>query len=140
MTNEFRPIGWATTIKSIIGIPFDMWNAVMTIEGSPLHKLDPRVGHMVFQVLAFMWSGIFAIMVGSITAFGISAIFHIVFVTGVFITAVVFNRVDKDPQSVNSVFNLRTDGYHSVSRTRQYMWMDGKKIKLDDNDPGGEHE
>ena len=137
---DFRPIGWETTVRSVFAIPGEMWNAVMTIEGSPLRKLDPRVGHMVFQVLAFMWSGIFAIMLGSITAFGVSAIFHIVFITGVFITAIVFNKVDKDPQSVNSVFNLRTDGYHSVSRTRQHMWIDGKKIKLDPNDPGGEHE
>ena len=138
-TTEFRPIGWATTIKSIIGIPFEMWNSVMTIEHSPLRKLDPRVGHMVFQMLAFMWSGIFAVMIGSVTAFGISAIGHLVFIAGVFVTATMFRTADKNPQSVNSVFKLRP-GYHSVSRTRQSMWMDGQKIELDPKDPGGEHE
>ena len=139
-TPEFKPIGWANTIKTVASMPRDAWNSVMTIEHSPLRKLDPRVGHMVFQILAFMWSGIFAIMIGSITAFGVSAVFHIVFITGVFITALVFNKADKSPQAVNSVFSLRTDGYHSVSRTRQFMWIDGKKIKLDPRDPGGEHE
>ena len=44
------------------------WDAIMTIEGSVLRKLDPRVAHMIFLILAFMWSGIFAIMIGSITA------------------------------------------------------------------------
>ena len=60
MSKEFRPIGWANTIMSFK----EAWDSVMTIEGSALRKLDPRVAHMVFQVLAFMWSGIFAVMIG----------------------------------------------------------------------------
>ena len=32
------------------------WKSVMTIEHSPLRKLDPRAGHMVFTILGFMWS------------------------------------------------------------------------------------
>jgi len=135
MNKEFRPIGYANTFISIK----EAWNSVMTIKGSSLRKLDPRVAHMVFQVLAFMWSGIFAIMLGSTMAFGVSAIFHIAFITGVFITAMTLNAADKQPQQVNKLFDLRP-GYHSVSRTRQYMWMNGQKIKLDPNDPGGEHE
>jgi hypothetical protein len=135
MNKEFRPIGYANTFISIK----EAWNSVMTIKGSSLRKLDPRVAHMVFQVLAFMWSGIFAIMLGSTMAFGVSAIFHIAFITGVFITAITLNAADKQPQQVNKLFDLRP-GYHSVSRTRQYMWMNGQKIKLDPNDPGGEHE
>ena len=138
-TKEFTPIGWATTLTALVKLPRDAWNSVMTIEHSPLRKLDPRVGHMVFQMLAFMWSGIFAVMIGSVNVFGISAVGHLVFIAGVFVTATVFKKVDKSPQSVNSVFKLRP-GYHSVSRTRQFMWMDGQKIKLDPNDPGGEHE
>jgi phosphoribosyl-AMP cyclohydrolase len=30
--------------------------------------------------------------------------------------------------------------YHTSARSRQYLWIAGKKIKLPDNDPGGEHE
>jgi len=78
-------------------------------------------------------------MIGSVTAFGISAIGHLVFIAGVFVTATVFKKADNNPQSVNSLFKLRP-GYHSVSRTRQFMWMNGQKIKLDPTDPGGEHE
>ena len=139
MSNTPKPIGWANTISTVAAVPRDAWNSIMTIEHSPLRKLDPRVSHMVFQMLAFMWSGIFAVMIGSVTAFGISAVGHLVFIVGVFITAMVFNKADKNPQSVNSVFKLRP-GYHSVSRTRQVMWIDGEKIELDAKDPGGEHE
>ena len=79
----------------------DFWNSIMTIEGSALRNLDPRVAHMVFLILAFMWSGIFSIMIGSITAFGISAIAHIALVSGTAITVMVFNEADKRPESLN---------------------------------------
>lgn len=139
MDYSTKPIGWVTTIKTLTGLPKEMWDTVMTVEKSPLKNLDPVVGHMVFQVLFFIWSGIFAAMVGSMIAFGISAAFHILLITGITITAVTFRQAEKNPESVNKLFKLRP-GYHSVSRTRQYMWIDGKKIKLDDTDPGGEHE
>ena len=37
-------------------------------------------------------------------------------------------------------FNLRKDGYHNTTRSRQNLWVDGKKVELDKKDPGGEHE
>jgi len=119
----------------------DFWNSIMTIEGSSLRNLDPRVAHMVFLILAFMWSGIFSIMIGSITAFGISAIAHIALVSGTAITVMVFNEADKRPESLNKTvksFSFKS-GYNSGSRARD-MWYNGKKVKLDANDPGGEHE
>ena len=121
----------------------DMWNSVMTIEHSPLRKLDPRVGHMVFTILGFMWSAIFGIAImDSILSFGISAVAHIVIISGIFITAMVFNEAEKRPDALNetmSRFTLKS-GYHTNSRTRQNMWINGQKVKLDPNDPGGEHE
>ena len=121
----------------------DSWNGVMTIQHSPLRKLDPRVAHMVFTILGFMWSAIFGIaIVESYTAFGISAVAHIVLISGIFITALVFNEADKRPDALNetmSRFSLKS-GYHSFPRARQNMWVNGQKVKLDDNDPGGEHE
>ncbi len=118
------------------------WDAIMTIEGSVLRKLDPRVAHMIFLILAFMWSGIFAIMIGSITAFGISAVAHVALISGTAITLLVFNEADKRPDSLNKTvksFKL-LGGYHSFPRARQNMWINGQKVKLDANDPGGEHE
>ena len=73
----------------LIAIPImikDAWNSIMTIEHSPLRKLDPQVAHMVFTILGFMWSGIFAVAImDSITAFGISALAHIIVISGFFI-------------------------------------------------------
>ena len=118
----------------------DSWNGVMTIEHSPLRKLDPRVAHMLFSILGFMWSAIFGIaIVDSFTAFGISAVAHIVIISGIFITAMVFNEADKRPETFNeTAFELKK-GYHTISRTRQHMWNNGQKIQLDKDDPGGEH-
>ena len=87
-----------------------------------------------------MWSGIFAVMIGSMSAFGISAVAHIVLISGIMITYVVFNEADKNPEVVNkTVFKLRK-GYHSYPRARQTMVIDGRTLRLDPKDPGGEHE
>ena len=98
-----QPIGWATTIKSVTSIPREMWDSVMTIEKSPLRNLDPMVAHMVFQCLFFIWSGIFAAMVGSMVAFGISATFHILLISGVAITAMTFRQAENNPESINKL-------------------------------------
>jgi hypothetical protein len=98
-----KPIGWVTTIKTITGLPKEMWDTVMTVEKSPLNNLDPVVGHMVFQVLFFIWSGIFAAMVGSMIAFGISATFHILLITGITITIVTFRQAENNPESLNNL-------------------------------------
>ena len=112
------------------------WNYVMDIDTNPLkHIPDLNTRHMVLQVLAWMWCIVFAIIVGSWTAFGISAIAHILLLAAICITVGTFEVAKRSPDS----FSLRS-GYHSVSRTRQYMWINGERIVLDDKDPGGEHE
>ena len=116
MKPSTKPIGWATTISSLISIPREMWDSVMTVEKSPLRNLDPMVGHMIFQCLFFIWSGIFAVMVGSFYAFGISATFHILLISGITITAVTFRQAEKNPESLNNLlksgrkYNGRANG------------------------------
>ena len=116
MKPSTKPIGWATTISSLISIPREMWDSVMTVEKSPLRNLDPMVGHMIFQCLFFIWSGIFAVMVGSFYVFGISAAFHILLISGITITAVIFRQAEKNPESLNSLlksgrkYNGRANG------------------------------
>jgi ABC-type proline/glycine betaine transport system permease subunit len=90
----------------------DIWNGVMDARYNPLrHIPDLQVRHMVMQVLAFLWSLVFGLM----------------------ITLATFNRAKQAPYSF-------VNGYHSVNRTRAYIWSNGKKVKLDESDPGGEHE
>jgi len=66
----------------------DAWNGIMNYERNPLrHIPDLQVRHMVMQVLAFMWSAVFAILIAdSVFAFGVSAIAHVVFVAAVVVT------------------------------------------------------
>ena len=119
----------------------DGWRGVMTIEHSPLRKLDPMAAHMIFTILGFMWSAIFGIVIAdSFTAFGISAVAHIVIISGIFITAIVFNEADKRPNGLNETMFKIKEGYHSYPRARQNMYINGQKVKLDKDDPGGEHE
>lgn len=105
-----KPIGWETTLTELACIPREMWDSVMTVEKSPLRNLDPMVGHMLFQVLFFIWSGIFALMVGSYYAFGISAVFHLLLVSGITVTVVTFRQAEKNPGSVNNIFQLGYNG------------------------------
>jgi hypothetical protein len=116
MNKQIKPIGWATTLSELVNIPREMWDSVMTVEKSPLRNLDPMVGHMIFQCLFFIWSGIFALMVGSYLAFGISAAFHLLLVSGVTITVVTFRQAERNPESLNNIlksgrkYNGRANG------------------------------
>lgn len=113
------------------------WNVVMNYEHNPLRYIpDMNTRHMIMQVLAWMWCIVFGIMVGSWTVFSISAVAHVALIAGICITVGTFAVAKNNP----SLFRLRSDGYHSVSRTRGHMWINGKKVTLDPNDPGGEHE
>ena len=116
MNNDSKPPspGMANTIGSILIEVKNAYKGVMTIENSPLKNFDPIVAHMIFQVLAFIWSGIFALMLSSYIAFGISATFHLLFVAGIFITVLMFNEGNKASISLKSNrYNGRSlDGEH----------------------------
>ena len=113
------------------------WNGVMDYKHNPLrHIPDMNTRHMLMQVLAWMWCIVFGLIVGSWTVFSISAIAHVALIAAICVTVGVFETARRKPD----FFRLRTDGYHSVSRARGYMWINGKKIELDPRDPGGEHE
>ena len=113
------------------------WNVVMDHNKNPLrHIPDLNTRHMVMQVLAWMWCIVFSSYFGSMWMFGITAIAHVIVLAAIAVTVGTFAVAKNNP----SLFNLRSDGYHSVSRTRGHMWINGKKVMLDPNDPGGEHE
>ncbi len=82
---------------------YDSWNSVMNAKWNPLrHIPDMQVRHMVMQVLAFVWSGVFAIYIAnSITAFGISAIAHMALITAIVLTVGTFRIAEKSPETFN---------------------------------------
>ena len=115
---------------------YESWNNVMDHKHNPLrHIPDINTRHMVMQILAWMWCIAFSMYFGSMWVFGITAIAHVAILAAIAVTVATFTTAAAKPE----VFNLRP-GYHSVSRTRQHMWINGKRITLDVNDPGGEHE
>ena len=118
---------------------YDSWNGVMDMEKNPLrHIPDLQTRHMVLQILAWMWATTFSLWVGSVYAFGVSTIAHLVIIAAIVVTVGTFETAKRRPS-----FFLRmehgTNGYHTPSRTR-YMWHNGKRIPLDEGDVGGEHE
>ena len=69
---------------------------------------------------------------------GASMIAHVLIHGAIAVTVATFETAKRKP-----TFFLRlekgTNGYHTPSRSR-HMWYNGKKIELDKNDVGGEHE
>ena len=111
------------------------WNLIMDDRRNPLSAIpDTNVRHMVMQVLAWMWCIIFSMSIGSITVFAYTAIAHTLLIAGIVATVVIFETAKRKP----GFFLDRL--YHTPSRSRGYMWVNGQKVKLDPNDPGGEHE
>ena len=119
---------------------YDSWNGVMDADINPLkHIPDLNVRHMVLQVLAWMWCIVFSMYVGSFWIMGISMVAHALFLMAIVITVATFETARKNAGAFNLRLEHKTNGYHTPSRTR-YMYYNGKRIELDKNDPGGEHE
>lgn len=124
-------------VKDMREMIYNSWNGIMDHKSNPLRNIpDLNTRHMVMQVLAWMWCIVFSMYFSSMWMFGITAIAHIIVLAAIAITVGTFTVAKKNPE----LFSLRTDGYHSVSRTRGHMWINGQKVKLDPRDPGGEHE
>ena len=86
------------------------WKGVMTIQNSPLRKLPPQVAFMTFLIPAFMWSGIFAVLISNPYAFGWSAGGHIIVIGGIFITKIVFDEAEKSAPFSGGPYNGRGQG------------------------------
>ena len=119
---------------------YDSWNGVMDADINPLkHIPDINTRHMVLQVLAWMWCIVFSMYIGSIFVMGVTMIAHVIFLEAIVITVATFETAKNNSNSFKLRLEHKTNGYHTPSRTR-YMYYDGKRIELDKNDPGGEHE
>ena len=113
---------------------YDSWNSVMNADKNPLKNIpDLNTRHMVLQVLAWMWCIMFSLYFGSMWVFGITAIAHVFILAAVVLTVATFETARQRPDFFVK-FPTSTP-----SRSRN-MYYNGKKIKLDPNDVGGEHE
>ena len=121
---------------------YNAWTAIMDDRRNPLSNIpDLGVRHVIMQVLAWMWCIVFSMYLGSITAFGVSAIAHVFLIAAVVVTVGTFETAKRNPNSFRFI-----KGYHSYGRGRTYtIYHDEKtglpkKVYLDPKDPGGEHE
>ena len=113
---------------------FDSWNLIMDDRRNPLkHIPDINTRHMVLQVLAWMWCIVFSMWVGSFWVMGVSMVAHALVLAAIVVTVATFETARRNPAFFDS-FPTSTP-----SRARA-MWINGKSIKLDPQDKGGEHE
>lgn len=119
---------------------YNCWTAVMDDSRNPLRNIpDTNTRHLVMQVLAWMWCIVFSMYLGSIMAFGISAVAHVLLIGAIAVTVGTFETAKHSP----SVFKFKK-GYHTYGRQRGYVVYhddqgNPKKVELDPKDPGGEH-
>jgi len=107
----------------------DSWNAVMNFDYNPLKNIpDLQVRHMVMQILAWMWCIAFSMYFTSMWIFGITAIAHMFIISAIVVTVGTFSASKK--------LNFT---YHTPSRSRA-IYHNGRRIELDPNDVGGEHD
>lgn len=79
---------------------YDAYQYIFDSSKNPLrHIPDPTSRMFIMTILAFMWSGAFAIYVGSIIYFGISVAAHIVLILMFFFTVAVFYDAEKNKSS-----------------------------------------
>ena len=76
------------------------WRLVMDSESNPLMRIPKMQRFQMMQVLAYMWSFVFAAWVGSAMVFGVSVVGHAILLIGVFFTAEVFRRARRNTQAV----------------------------------------
>ncbi len=69
-----------------------MYDAVMDPEQNPLSALPKMVRFHFMVILAYLWSAVFAIWVGSFVLFGPSLAAHLILLVGVFFTNDIFRR------------------------------------------------
>ena len=81
-----------------------MYQLVMDSRHNPLSYIpDTNTRHMVMQVLAWMWCIIFAMSMGSITVFGVSAVAHALLISGIVITVATFEVARARPNNFVSL-------------------------------------
>jgi len=73
----------------------EAYAVVMNPSRNPLATLPRIVTFQLMTVLAWMWSAVFSLWIGSLSMFGPSVGVHMILLVGVLITAEIFARASK---------------------------------------------
>ena len=116
----------------------DSWNAVMNAEVNLLRHIPHlHVRHIVLQVLAWMWCITFAMMVGSWTVFGVSAI-ALLLLGAIAVTVLQHLKQQKKTAYLSQSFQ---NWHTTLSRTEGICGLTAKELSRSrEGDKGGEHE
>ena len=87
-----------------------IYRFIMDETVNPLRTLPRTVRFQLMTVLAFMWSSIFTLWVGSIWVFGPAAAAHVVLLLGLLFTADSFRRARRQTVSYDQTFRDPRDG------------------------------
>jgi hypothetical protein len=79
---------------------YEAYQYIFDSTKNPLrHIPDPTSRMFIMTILAFMWSGAFAVYLGSILYFGISLAAHIVLILMAFFTVAIFYDAERSQSS-----------------------------------------
>ena len=85
-----------------------IYNSIMRRKYNPLSNIpNVATGHLLMQMLAWMWCVIFSMWMGSMVIFGVTAITHAVLIAGIFITATTFYAAKTAPSSFTDIRQIK---------------------------------
>lgn len=73
----------------------DYYKMIIDSKYNALNILPKAQQFQIMSILAWMWSAIFSIGIGSYYVFGVSVILHILVLLGIFLTYTTFKRYGK---------------------------------------------
>lgn len=96
-----------------------LYNLVMDPEHNPLQALPKMVRFQYMVILAYMWSVVFSIYLGTIAVLGPSIAAHTILLIGVFFTADIFRRARDRSLSYDELFKDPADGTATYDDVRR---------------------
>jgi hypothetical protein len=79
---------------------YDAYQYIFDSTKNPIRHIPDPVSRMfIMNILALMWSGAFAIYIGSILYFGISLAAHVILIAMFFFTVAIFYDAEKSQSS-----------------------------------------
>jgi hypothetical protein len=87
-----------------------IYRTVMDEKVNPLRTLPRSVQFQLMSVLAFLWSAVFTLWVGSFWLLGPTVVGHVLVLMGVLFTADVFRRAGQRTVSYDETFRDPRDG------------------------------
>ena len=79
---------------------YDAYQYIFDSTKNPIRHIPDPVSRMfIMNILALMWSGAFAVYIGSIIYFGISLAAHVILILMFFFTVAIFYDAEKNQSS-----------------------------------------